>query len=69
MMNTTMTKSSNQKLQVLGQNKSKNGREMHGVHAKIGYPFDQNNFSEERKSFHQRKKLKRWMLMAHHLSF
>ena len=31
-----MTKRSNQNLQVLGQNKSKYGREMHGVYAKVG---------------------------------
>ena len=44
MMNTNMTKSSNQNLQVLGQNKSKNGRWTDRVYAKVDYPFDLNNF-------------------------
>lgn len=42
-----MTESSNQNLQVIRQKKSKNGSEMHGVYAKVDYPFDLNNFPEE----------------------
>lgn len=55
MINTNMTESSNQNLQVLGQKKSKNGREMHGVYAKVDYPFDLNNFPEEEEEFKSNK--------------